>query len=72
MMGESDVKAPNGPTIADAIIELTADRVVFDPQVLDEAIEASESETLRPSAAGIVKTAFPVKYSDYAEGRYDR
>lgn len=70
-MANSDVDTPRKLTVADAIIELTADRVVFDPEILDKVIKQEGPRKGGQGVRGAVKTSFPANYEDYSEGRYD-
>jgi len=70
-LAERDVKSePRQPTAADAIVSLTRDRVVFDRQILAEVARARKARGMK-SACGIIDPGLPVRYEDYAEGRYD-
>lgn len=70
-MAGSDLGTEKKLTVADAIISLTRDRIVYDREVLAEVARRREAEQPRKSARGIIKTSFPVRYEDYEDGRYD-
>lgn len=70
-MAGSDLGTEKKLTVADAIIALTRDRIVYDREVLAEVARRREAEHPRKTAQGIIEVDFPVRYEDFEDGRYD-
>jgi len=72
MDGQDYKENGDAPTVWDAIIEVTERRVVYDREIMAQVVAArKKAGAHRHRACGIVNPGFPVRYEDYAEGRYD-